>query len=259
MNDSVLFTVEDGVGWITLNRPEAMNAINDAMREALPAALEVADRDSSVRVIVLRGSGERAFCVGADIKEFKAVASPAVYREERTHRHWIAAFDRCEKPIVASIHGFCLGGGFEIALACDLRIASADARFGFPETSHGIIPAAGGTQRLTRVVGLGVALDLVLTGERMDAQRALALGVVSRVAEGETLDALTRKVATAIAGKPPLATRFAKESVRKGIEMPLESGLRMEVDLFAHLVNTEDRLEAGRAFSEKRPPRFVGR
>jgi enoyl-CoA hydratase/carnithine racemase len=134
-----------------------------------------------------------------------------------------------------------------------------DAVFGFPETGHGIIPAAGGTQRISRVVGLGVAQDLVLTGERIDAGRALAIGLVSRVAEPEALPGLAGKVAQAIAAKPPLATQFAKEAVKCGADMEIAAGMRRELDLFTHLVNTEDRIEAARAFREKRPPRFVGK
>jgi enoyl-CoA hydratase/carnithine racemase len=259
MSQAVTLLVQDEIAWITLNRPDALNAINDAIRRELPDAVATADENTEVRCIVLRGAGTRAFCVGADIKEFATVESPAAYRTERAHRHWIGAFERARKPTIASIHGFCLGGGLEIALACDLRIAGPEAQFGFPETGLGIIPAAGGTQRITRLLSLGVALDLVLTGDRIDANRALAIGLVSRVAEVDGLEALTRDMATTIARRAPLATIFAKEAVRIGAEMELSAGMRMEVDLFTHLINTQDRLEAARAFKEKREPRFVGR
>ena len=259
MSDAVTVRVDDDIAWITLNRPDALNAIDDAMRAALPAAIESAEADPSVRCLVVRGAGDRAFCVGADIKEFARVDEPARYRQARAHAHWIAAFDRARKPIVAAIHGYCLGGGLEIALACDIRLCASDAQFGFPETGHGIIPAAGGTQRITRVIGLGVALDLVLTGERIDARRALSIGLVSRLAEEGGLDALARVVAGRIARQPPLATMFAKEAVRLGMDHELGAGMRMEVDLFTHLVNCSDRIEAAAAFREKRPPRFDGR
>lgn len=259
MTDAIVTQVQDAIAWITLNRPEAINAINDDIRKALPAAIDAADADPGVRAIVLQGAGPRGFCAGADIKEFSAVAAPAAYRQDRAHRHWICAFDRAVKPLIASIHGYCLGGGLEIALACDIRIAAADASFGFPETGHGIIPAAGGTQRIARVVGMGVALDLVLTGERIDARHALSIGLVSRLAEPPQLQEQTRKLAHAIAARPPLASQFAKEAVRSAGELPLAAGLRRETDLFTHLINTQDRQEAARAFREKRAPVYTGR
>jgi len=259
MSETVITDVRDGVAWLTLNRPDALNAINDAMRVALPAALAEADAREDVRVVALSGAGPRAFCVGADIKEFAAVDSAAAWRQQRAHRHWIAAFDRMVKPVIAVVHGHCLGGGLEIALACDIRIAADDATFAFPETGHGIIPGAGGTQRITRMLGQGVAMDLVLTGERIDAARALAMGLVSRVAPVGQLAELADAVAARIAGRPPLATQLAKEAVRVGAELPLATGLRYETDLSAHLMNTEDRLEAARAFREKRKPAFTGR
>jgi enoyl-CoA hydratase/carnithine racemase len=259
MNDAVITHIDDAIAWITLNRPDALNAINNDIRQALPDAIDAADANPDVRVIVLRGAGPRAFCAGADIKEFAAVDAPAIYRQERVHRHWIAAFDRAAKPVIAAIHGHCLGGGLEIALACDIRIAATDASFGLPETGHGIIPAAGGTQRLTRVLGMGLALDMALTGERIDAQRALSMGLVSRLAEPHALEELSRAVAQKIALRPPLATQFAKEAIRTGAEVPMNVGKRLEIDLFTHLVNTQDRQEAAQAFREKRPPVFKGR
>jgi len=164
---------------------------------------------------------------------------------------------RCA-TIVAAIHGYCLGGGFEIALACDVRIAARDAKFAFPETGHGIIPGAGGTQRITRVLGLGLALDLVLSGERIDAERAYQIGIVSRLCDNGRACRESRVYAERIAAKPPLATMFAKEAVRAGRELELANGLRLESDLMTHLANTADRLEAAQAFREKRPPRFSG-
>jgi enoyl-CoA hydratase len=259
MTQAVTSRVEDGIAFITLNRPEALNAINEDVRRELPAAIDAAGQDPDVRVLVIGGAGERAFCAGADIKEFAAADSPAIYRDERVHHHWMAAFERASKPILASIHGHCLGGGLEIALACDLRIAATNAVFGFPETGLGIIPGAGGTQRITRVVGLGVALDMVLSGERIDAQRALAVTLVSRLVEPAQLESATRELARRIAAKPPLAIRFAKEAVKQSAETVLAAGLRQEIDLLAHLLNTQDRLEAAAAFREKRPAVFTGR
>ena len=258
--DSALLThVEDAVAWITLNRPQAINAINDEIRTALPHAVDAAEANPDVRAIVIRGAGPKGFCAGADIKEFAAVEVPAAYRQERAHNHWVAAFERAAKPLIASIHGYCLGGGLEIALACDIRIAATSATFGFPETGHGIIPAAGGTQRAARVLGLGRALDLILTGERIDARQALSMGLVSRLAEPEELGERTLALARAIAARPPLACQFAKEAVHAGADLPLQAGLRRELDLYTHLLNTHDRREAAEAFREKRRPIYKGR
>jgi enoyl-CoA hydratase/carnithine racemase len=251
--------VRQGVAWLTLNRPDALNAINDEMRQALPAILAEMDTRDDVQVIVMSGAGTRAFCAGADIKEFGREESSVAWRQARAHKHWIAAFDRVRKPTIAAIHGHCLGGGLEIALACDLRIAADDASFGFPETGHGIIPGAGGTQRLTRVLGMGVALDMVLTGEPLDAARALSIGLISRLVPAADLAQSVRMLAARIATRPSLAVQFAKEAIKAGTDLPLEAGMRYEVDLCAHLLNTEDRLEAARAFREKRKPRFTGR
>jgi enoyl-CoA hydratase/carnithine racemase len=259
MGEAVLLEKSGAVALITLNRADALNAINGEMREALPRAIRDADADPAIRVVVLRGAGPRAFCAGADIKEFAPVDSSAEYRQSRVHDSWIRAFDEARKPIVASIHGYCLGGGLEIALACDIRIAARDAVFGFPETGLGILTGVGGSQRIARVLGLGLALDLILTGERIGAERAQAIGLVSRLVEPDTLGEATRKLAETIAAKAPLATMFAKEAVRRGRELELSAGMRLEVGLLSLLLNTEDRLEAARAFKEKRAPRFAGR
>lgn len=259
MNDLVLLDRAEGIAWITLNRPEAMNALSMAVRAALPAAIRAAEADPEVRVLVLRGAGERAFCAGADIKEFVEVPSPPEYRQQRVHDSWIAAFDQTRKPIIASIHGVCLGGGLEIALACDIRIAAEDALFGLPETSLGIMTGVGGSQRLPRVVGMGAALDMILTGERIAAARAREIGLVTRVVPRAELHAATAALAAHLAARPPLAMAFAKEAVRSAMDLPLRDGMRLEVDLLTHLLNTEDRLEAARAFREKRPARFNGR
>lgn len=255
----VLSELRDGVCWITLNRPEAMNALSMQVRQELPAAIRAAEADPAVRVLVLRGAGERAFCAGADIKEFVEVPSPVAYRQARVPESWISAFDATRKPIIASIHGHCLGGGLEIALACDMRIASEDASFGLPETGLGIMTGVGGSQRLPRVVGAAHAMDMILTGDRITAARAQAIGLVTRVVAREALAAETEALAGRLAARPPMAMAFAKEAVRAAHDLPLRDGMRLEVDLLTHLLNTEDRLEAARAFREKRKPAFTGR
>jgi enoyl-CoA hydratase/carnithine racemase len=246
-----------GVAWITLNRPETINAINDAIREHVPAALKAADADPDVHVIVVRGAGERGFCAGADLKERPAVENPLDARVLGARTSWIEAFDTVAKPTIAAIHGYCLGGGLEIALACDVRIASADAVFALPETGLGLIPGGGGTQRLPRAVGLGRALDLMLTGDRIDAAEALRIGLISRLASDRAaLATEAAALAGRIAARPPLATRFAKEAARVGLQLDLPAGLRLERALFTMLLSGDERREALAAFREKRPPAF---
>jgi len=257
--NAVLTERKGAVAWIVLNRPAAINAINDDIRRELPAALRAADADPEVRVIVISGAGERGFCAGADVKGFGAVESLAEFRQARAHGHWIDAFEQMKKPVIAAIHGYCLGGGLEIALACDLRIAADDASFALPEVSRGTIPGAGGTQRLARVVGLGRALDMVLTAERMPASEALRIGLVTRLFPAPELPAAAQKLAELIAGHAPIAVMFGKEAMRKGTDPLFATGMKLEADLLALLLSTEDRREAGAAFREKRKPVFKGR
>jgi enoyl-CoA hydratase/carnithine racemase len=258
-SEVVIVDVRQGVAWLTLNRPDAINAINDDMRRALPDVLAEVDARDDVKVIVLSGAGTRGFCAGADIKEFGRDEAPMAWRQARVHSHWIAAFDRVRKPTIAAIHGHCLGGGLEIALACDIRIAADNASFGLPETGYGIIPGAGGTQRITRVLGMGVALDMVLTGEPIDAVQALSIGLVSRLMPAADLSQFGRALAERIAARSSLAVQLAKEAIKAGTDLPLAAGMRYEADLSTHLLHTEDRLEAAQAFREKRKPRFTGR
>jgi len=257
VDEAIQVLRQDGVGWITLNRPDAINAINMSIREALPKALRSLDEDPQVRAIVLRGAGPRGFCPGADLKESRPPTTAFAARSPQDPSNWIRSLDQVSKPLIAAIHGFCLGGGLEIALACDIRIASADAVFSLPETGLGLIPGGGGTQLLPRIIGLGRALDLLLTGDRIDANEAHRIGLVSRVVP--TVEALAEEaaqLARRIAERPPLASRFVKEAARKGLELELGAGLRLEKDLFALLLTTEDRLEAAVAFREKRAPVF---
>lgn len=256
---TVLTETRDQIAWITLNRPEAMNALSVQLRAELAAAMRAAEADPEVRVVVLRGAGDRAFCAGADIKEFVEVPSPPAYRQARVPESWITPFDLTRKPIIASIHGYCLGGGLEVALACDIRIAAEDAQFGLPETGLGIMTGVGGSQRLPRMVGLAQALDMILTGERIDGVRAREIGLVTRVVPRAELAAETEALALRLAARPPMAMAFAKEAVRAAQDLPLRDGMRLEIDLITHLLYTEDRLEAARAFREKRKPHFTGR
>jgi enoyl-CoA hydratase/carnithine racemase len=254
---SVELERRSGVAWITLNRPAAVNAINDAMRRHLPAVLQELEADTNTRVIVLQGAGGRGFCAGADLKEKPANDNPLAAAVLQTRSSWIEAFDRVSKPLIAAIHGFCLGGGLEIALACDLRMASSDAVFGLPETGLGLIPGGGGTQRLPRIVGLGRALDLLMTGDRVDAAEAYRIGLITRLAADQA--ALATEVAALaerIAARPPVATAFVKEAATVGLRLDLPAGLRLERALFTMLLSSDERREARAAFQEKRPPNF---
>ncbi len=256
---AIIVERRDGIALIGLNRPDRINAINDDIRRMLPAALAELDEDAAIKVIILHGSDARGFCVGADITEARAPQSAVATRRRNTRHAWIDAIDVVTKPLIAAVHGFCLGGGLEIALACDIRIASQDARFGLPETGLGLIPGAGGTQRLPRILGLGHALDLLLTGDRIDAAEAFRIGMVTRLVEDRAhlIDeavALARRIAL----RAPAATAYVKEAARAGIELDLAAGLALERSLFALLTTTNDRAEAAQAFREKRPPVFTG-
>jgi len=247
------------VGWIVLNRPGQINAINPALRLEVTQALEQLDSDPEMGVIVIRGAGERGFCAGADIKAQSDATSLPTLRAGMTPG-WIEALDRVRKPVIGAIHGFCLGGGLEITMACDMRIAAPSAVFGLPETSLGLIPGGGGTQRLPRIVGLGRALDLLLTGERIDAAEAHRIGLVSRLATAsDHLIDEVQVLAERIAAKPASALAYVKEAARDGLEMDLRAGLKLEKDLFVLLMSTDDRREAAAAFKEKRQPVFTGR
>ncbi len=259
MTEAVTYELRDAVAWVTLNRPDAMNAINDAVRTLLPDCLERAEADEAVRAIVISGNGERAFCVGADVKEFAPVDTLSAYRAPRLHHHWISVFERLRKPVIAAVHGFCMGGGLEIALAADIRIAADTAIFALPELTHGFIPGAGGTQRLARLIGPGRAMDMILTGERIGADEAARIGLVTRRATAESLATDAEKLATTIAARAPLAAMAAKEALLRGADMELRAGMRLELDLLTFLMGSEDRHEAVAAFREKRKPVFRAR
>jgi enoyl-CoA hydratase len=257
--DTLLYGLADSVATITLNRPDVHNAMNEPMRRDLLRCFEGLAQDDGVRVIVVTGAGEKAFSAGADIREFTAPQVPTAFREHRRRLDFRQAMDRCWQPIIAAIGGYAFGGGLELALACDIRIASADARLGLTEVDLAIIPGGGGTQRLPRVVGRGKALEMILTAARIDAAEALRIGLVERVVPAGEALAAAQALAAALAAKAPVALRYAKEAVVKGLELPLADGLRLENDLATLLRTTEDRLEGARAFLEKRPPRWQGR
>jgi len=245
------------VAVITINRPQKLNALNIQTRAEGAAALEELREDESVRVVVITGAGEKAFVAGADIGEFEGRTAVS-QRDVMTARSLFTAVDTFPKPVIAMINGFCLGGGCELALSCDIRVASETARFGQPEINLGIIPGGGGTQRLTRLVGEGKAMELILTGDMIDAQHAYNLGLVNLVVPAADLEAKTLELANRIAEKSPVALRMAKEAVKTAARSSLDEGLRREIDLFALTFSSEDKDEGVRAFLEKRKPDFKG-
>lgn len=249
---------DPGIAMITLDRPKVMNAINQQMRSDLTTAVHKADSDDRVRAILLRGAGDRAFCAGADITEFQPPESLVDARRDRAGPIWNDVIASARKPTVASVHGYCLGGGLEIALACDVRLAAQDAVFGFPEVLLGIIPGAGGTQRLPRLVGVGQAIRLTLSGQRIDAAEALRIGLVTQVVPRSELDQQGLEFAIQLSRGAPRAIEYAKEAIWRGSQLSLADGLALEADLATLLLGTDDRAEGAAAFRERRTPRFTG-
>ena len=255
----VLVERDGAVGVVTLNRPRAMNALSLSAMQALSRAFESFETDDSIRVVVLAG-GPRAFAAGADIGEMKDLAnSGAAQAVLADHLARWDAVGRCRKPTIAAVSGFALGGGCELAMACDLIVASETAVFGQPEILVGVIPGAGGTQRLTKAVGKSLAMDMVLTGRRLNAREALAVGLVARVFAPEILLDEAKKMARQIAMAAPLAVRAAKAAVSSAADRRLDTGLVEERVAFYRLFDTQDQKEGMRAFIEKRAPTFTGK
>jgi enoyl-CoA hydratase len=250
----VLSEARGAVGWLTLNRPQALNALNDALIDQLAAALLALDRDDGIGAMVITGS-EKAFAAGADIAAMKDFSFIDVFKDDYITRNW-DGLRRVRKPLIAAVAGYALGGGCELAMMCDLIIAADSARFGQPEIKLGIIPGAGGTQRLPRAIGKAKAMDMVLTGRTMDAQEAERSGLVSRVVPAARLHEETLAVAATIASFPHAAVMMAKESVNRAYESGLADGVLFERRLFHALFATGDQKEGMAAFLEKRPARF---
>src|SRR6266498_4579589 len=256
MMELILVERDDPIAVVLLNRPNALNALSDELMEELVTALEELDREEAVRCIVLGGS-ERAFAAGADIAELARSSAIDLYYQRRIER-W-DAIRGLWTPLVAAVSGYCLGGGCELAMSCDLIVASESAQFGQPETGLGIIPGAGGTQRLTRAVGKALAMDVILSGRRLSAREALAVGLVAGVVSEEAWLDEAKRVAHEIAEKGPVATRLAKESVDRAFETTLTAGLEAERRALYLAFASEDAHEGLTAFGEKRKPEFKGR
>jgi enoyl-CoA hydratase len=257
--DNLLFEVSEQIARITFNRPNVLNALNRKTMDELGDCLKKVRADDAIRVLILTGAGEKAFIAGADINELSQQTPVngrefTLYGQEIIHR-----LETLGKPAIAAINGFALGGGCELALACTLRIASRNAKLGQPEVKLGIIPGYGGSQRLPRLCGKGVAHELILTGEMITAEEALRVGLVNRVVEPAELLATAEAIARKIIANAPLAVKYALEAVERGMEMPQEEGLYLEATLFGLCCATQDMREGTRAFLEKRPPKFEGR
>jgi enoyl-CoA hydratase len=254
----VNYTVDERVAWVTIDNPP-LNTLNNALVGELKAVFEELEQNDDVLVVILRGGGEKAFVAGADIKQFPAM-DPAVAEKFAAEGHGV--FKRIEDfrgPVIAAIQGFALGGGCELAMACDIRIASEDAKLGQPETGLAIIPGYGGTQRMPRLIPTGKAKELIFTGEMIDAAEAMRIGLVDRVVKREDLLDEARKLARKILEKGPLAIKAAKKAINEGLAVPLREGLRLEARYFGGLFSTEDKDEGARAFLEKRKPVFTGK
>ncbi len=250
---AVIYEKRDRIAVITINRPEALNALNAEVSAGLREAMIDFRDDPELWVAIITGAGERAFSAGADIKGFRPGTGSEPMPEEPVRA------DLIWKPFIAAIHGYCLGGGLELAMTCDIRIAADNAQFGQPEVNIGFMPGAGGTQRLPRFIPRAVAAEMLLTGNRIDAREAYRVGLVSRVVPREQLMPTAMEIARTICTRGPLGVRASKEAMLRGLDLPLEEGLRLEHEKMVYIRTTEDFIEGARAFVEKRPPNYKGR
>jgi enoyl-CoA hydratase len=249
---TVIYRKDDSVARMTLNRPKMLNVYNVQMRDDLCQVLSAIRDDPDVRVVVLSGAGERAFCAGADLSDFLTAPSPVIARQVRWERDIWGQFLSLPQPLIAALHGYVLGSGIEMSLCCDIRIAAEDARFGLPEATLGIIPAAGGTQTLPRTIGRARALEMLLTNRWIDAQEALAAGLVNRVVPRKDLMPAADELAQKIASMPALAVRAAKEAIVRGSDMSLAEGMELEKRLATLVLSNGETLQRVREFLRNR-------
>lgn len=254
-SDKVIFKKQENIAILSINRPEALNALNTDVLEALDLAIDKVEKDEDIHVIVLTGEG-KAFVAGADIGEMKDL-DPVKAREFADKGlNLFRKIELMEKPVIAAVNGFALGGGCELSMCCDIRIASDKAKFGQPEVGLGITPGFGGTQRLSRLVGIGRAKELIFTTDIIKAEEAYRIGLVNKVVPGEELMDATIEMAKNIASKGQLAVRYAKDAINKGSEVDLDTAMSIEKDLFALCFASEDQKEGMAAFLEKRKPNY---
>ena len=256
---NLLYEKRDGIATITINRPQALNAMNKETIPEFLSRLEDAEKDENVRVLVITGAGEKAFCAGLDLKTVKGITVIEAVEMSRLGQKLTLAIEELGKPVIAAINGYALGGGLELAMACDIRIASENARIGQTEVNVGLIPGWGGTQRLPRLVGKGTAKELIFTGKMIDAKTAERIGLINKVVPPEKLRSAVEELAKVIMGKPPIAIRLAKELINSSIETDQGAGLVHEAEAFGILSSTEDYREGVSAFIEKRKPEYKGK
>lgn len=254
--ETIIYQKKDSIAYITLNRPKVLNAVNIKMRDELYEVLPAVDNDPEVKLAIIKGAGERGFSAGADITEFGTTPSQAIARQVRWERDLWGQFLGVSKPLIAAIHGFALGAGIEMAMCCDIRVASDDARFGLPEAGIGMVPTAGGSQTMPRLVPLGLAVAPILIGEIISANEALRIGLINRVVPRANLLPAAESIARVIMSRGQIAVRYAKEAINRGLDLSLEQGLEMESRLFALVLNTKDAREGLKSCREGRSPRF---
>ncbi len=256
---SLLYRKEEGIGIVTINRPESLNALNGEVYTELSELFQEIENDPEVRVVILTGSGEKAFVAGADIAEMQPQSSVEIRSFIDKGRRASDRIYTLKKPVIAAVNGFALGGGLELAMCCDLRVASEKAKFGQPEINLGIIPGAGGTQRLTRLIGMTRAKELIYTGDVIDANTAFTMGLVNKVVPPENLMAEAKELARKLLSKSSIALALAKKAITTGAGTDLSSGLDLEAECFALGFATEDQKEGMAAFLQKRKPEFKGK
>jgi enoyl-CoA hydratase len=252
--ESIIFEKEDNIAIITFNRPDARNAVNNQVRAEFTAAIAEVEADNDIKVMILTGSG-KAFASGVDIKEFNKTTPYHAHNLFRLGER----VEKLPKPVIAAVNGFCLGGGNEIALGCDIIIASERAKFGQPELNIGVIPGGGATQRLPRMIGVCRAKELIFTSDIITAEEAFQLGMINRVVPEDQLIPTAKEIAKKIATKSPAALKLAKQAINYGMQTNLESGLKYEYELYSLSLSLEDKVEGVNAFIEKRAPKFLGR
>jgi len=258
---NILLKKEEGIATITVNRPEVRNALDTQTREELLAALADVAADEDVRVVIFTGAGDQAFVSGADIRVFKEMTPPKIleFSYSLGGMGLYRKVEQLDKPTIAAINGYALGGGCELALVCDIRVASEKSRFGQPEINIGIMPGAGGTQRLPRLIGMGRAKELCFTGDMIDAREAERIGLVDKVVPSEQLEAAVMELARRIASKSPVILKYIKRALDRSMRTDLDSGLAFEAQSLSTCFGTEDKNEGVNAFLEKRKPEFKGR
>jgi enoyl-CoA hydratase len=257
--DNLLIERDDAIAIVTLNRPKVLNALNTQTLTELSTAMAAFKDDAGVRAIVLTGAGEKSFVAGADINELAALSPVAGKEHARRGQQIFDAIEQLGKPVIAAINGFALGGGCELAMACTLRLAADSAKFGQPEINLGLIPGYAGSQRLPRLVGRGVALEILLTGDMIGAARAYEIGLVNRVVPAAELMTEAKKLAHALAAKAPIAVRYILDAVHQGLDVPLSQGQYLETSLFGTIASSEDMREGTKAFLDKRKASWQGK